>query len=329
MSASSGINPADIVTAAGFLAVVIGAMAVHVVKANAKESPRARMLKRAVDAAAPERAPGSVVAEPDSVLRVNRTWSNNRFALLAVRLKADVHHISGMAGLNWMAGTGVLAAVAAAALLKLAGLSAWFNLALTPLGMIAGASAAFMVLRKLYRRRFLETFPDALELIIRAVRAGVPVVQAIRTAGKELPGPVGREFGLIGDTLRLGLDQDEVLAAAALRIGLADFRFFSVCLQLQRETGGPLAETLENLASIIRARREVQLKTRALTAQGRMSSKIIATVPVVTLGALQMIGDHYLDILFDTPSGHTVLWVAGSMVLGGLLIIARMAKLED
>lgn len=329
MTVRSGLNPADIVTAAGFLVVVIGAVAIHVLKSTAKESPRARMLKRAMDAAAPERMPGSVVTEPDSGISRHSRWNDSRPAAWIGQLKADVLHMTGISGLYWMAGAAVAAVIAAATVVKFAGLSAWFNLPLAPLSAAAGMGAAMIALRGIYRRRFLASFPDALELIIRAVRAGVPVVQAIRTAGKELPDPVGREFRLMGDALRLGLDQDEVMAQANTRIGLADFHFFSVCLQLQRETGGPLAETLENLAAIIRARREVLLKTRALTAQGRMSSKVIAMVPVVVMSALQLTSDGYLDILFETPTGHTVLWIAGSMVLTGLLVISRMAKLED
>lgn len=328
MTVRSGINPADLVTAAGFLVVVIAAMAISMGKGKS-QSPRARMLQRARDTAASERAPGTVAAEADSRIRLRSRWNDSPLMIWANRWKADILHMAGISGLYWMAGAALAAAIAAATAVKFAGLSGWFNLPLAPLSAAAGMGAAMIALRGIYRRRFLASFPDALELIIRAVRAGVPVVQAIRTAGKELPDPVGREFRLMGDALRLGLDQDEVMAQANERIGLADFHFFSVCLQLQRETGGPLAETLENLAAIIRARREVLLKTRALTAQGRMSSKVIAMVPVVVMSALQLTSDGYLDILFETPTGHTVLWIAGSMVLTGLLVISRMAKLED
>lgn len=328
MTVASGINAADIVTAAGFLAVVVGAMAIHAVKLTAKESPRARMLKRAQDAAAAERVTSDDTNKGSSARR-RAPWQDSQTLAVLKALKADVLHITGLTGLYWMAGIGVTLALAAGVAGKLAGLSPWLNLLWTPITALLGAWLTFATLRSLYRRRFLAQFPDALDLIIRAIRAGVPVTQAIRTAGKELPHPAGREFLLMGDALRLGLDQDDVMAAASQRIDLPDFRFFAVCLQLQRETGGPLAETLENLSGIIRARREVQLKTRALTAQGRTSSKIIAAVPLVTLGGLQLMADHYLDVLFYTPSGHTVLWLAAGMVVSGLLVINRMARLED
>lgn len=196
---------------------------------------------------------------------------------------------------------------------------------------VQGGLVGFLVFRFLrarFCRRFVENFPSVLDLIIRAVRAGVPVNVAIQSAGEELPEPIGTEYKRMSDALRLGVDQGEVMAAASARIGLPEFKFFAVCLEVQRETGGPLTETLENLASIIRSRMEVRLKTRALTAEGRTASKVIATIPLIIIGGLYFVGGDYIDILIQTRAGHHLLMIAGGMVVTGLGIIFRMTRME-
>ncbi|HZZ10874.1 MAG TPA: type II secretion system F family protein [Paraburkholderia sp.] len=179
-----------------------------------------------------------------------------------------------------------------------------------------------------YRTRFLMSFPDTLDLIVRAVRAGVPVGQAIMTAANEAAEPVRTEFRIMGDSLKLGVDMGEVLEVAVKRVQLPDFSFFSVCLTLQRETGGQLGETLENLSAIIRTRREVRLKTKALTAEARVASKIIAAVPFSIMGFLYLIDAGYVLVLFRDPTGRLMLTVAGGLLVVGLTIISRMANLD-
>ena len=184
----------------------------------------------------------------------------------------------------------------------------------------------FMVRR--FKKRFLAQFPNALDLIIRAVRAGVPANQAISAASKEFPDPLRTEFGLMGDGLRLGFDLKQVLEEADKRIGVAEFSFFCVCMLLQRETGGPLTETLENLALIIRSRTELALKARALTGETRAASKIIAVIPALVVLLLWILNRDYIAMLFTTPGGLVLLKLSIALVVIGLAVINHMSNLK-
>lgn len=325
----SGLARGDMMALLGFVGVLAVGLGFELVRSSAASSPRARIRQRLQESVA-EAVPAVEADLGDGDLAVRpKRFSDSAIAGYLHRLKEQADHMGGPAGLRSIALAAVAAAVAVGVACHLAGLPLWLAALLAPVAGVAGGAGGFRFMVVRYRQAFLNGLPDALDLMIRAVRAGVPVVHAIMTAGKELPYPVGREFRLMGDALRLGMDQQDVMEAASKRIGIADFRFFVVCLQLQRETGGPLADTLENLSAIIRARRDVRLKTRALTAQGRAASKIIALVPFFIMGALKLVGADYLDVLFNTPAGQRLFAIALGMIVAGLVVIARMAKLED
>lgn len=324
---SGGVSPEDVVTGIAFVGVIVLGLGWFAVRAAMADSPAARIRKRLQDSVAEVAV---LPAETDDESSVNHTRSGDDALTRALLgAKAQAEHMGGVAALRGLALAAVLSMVAGGVGTASMGVSLWWAMAVALLAGPAGGFLAFKIMVLRYRQRFLDGFPDALDLMIRAVRAGVPVVQAIISAGRELPDPVGREFRMMGDALRLGMESQDVMDQASSRIGVPDFRFFVVCLQLQRETGGPLADTLENLSAIIRARREVRLKTRALTAQGRASSKIIAAVPVALIGALNYMGGDYMDVLFYTPGGQKILWLAAGLVITGLVVISRMARLED
>jgi Flp pilus assembly protein TadB len=132
----------------------------------------------------------------------------------------------------------------------------------------------------------------------------------------------------MGDALQVGLDLDEVLSTAAKRIGIADFSFFCVCLKLQRETGGQLGETLENLAGIVRSRREIRQKTRALTGEARITTRILAVIPPLILLLMFLINRSYVMVLFQTPTGTKILTYAVVSVVIGVALITKMSKLN-
>lgn len=324
-----GIAREDLIMIAAFLGVVMIGVGYLLVRATMADSPRTRIRQRLLENVA-DVMPAEVENDIGGTVHGGkRMGGDSRIAQILVQLKVQADHMGGTAGVRVIGMVAVAAAVATPVAVQFLGFSPWMNVAVAPMAGALGGYAAFITTVKRYRANFLKGFPDALDLMIRAVRAGVPVVHAIITVGKELPYPVGREFRIMGDSLRLGMDQQDVMDAASKRIGIPDFRFFVVCLQLQRETGGPLADTLENLSSIIRARLEVRLKARALTAEGRAASKIIALVPFCVVGALKLVGGDYMDIMFDTERGQHLLWVAFGMVMAGLGIISRMSKLED
>lgn len=201
-----------------------------------------------------------------------------------------------------------------------------------PVALVVGGVAGAAVFRLFERRfvmKFLDDFPNALDLIVRAVRAGVPMSKAVQVASQELREPVRSEFKNMADSLRLGADMGDVLKEAASRIKVSDFNFFAVCILLQRETGGQMAETLDNLARIIRARRDIRLKAKALVAESRAASKAIGAIPFACLGFLYLINEEYLSILFTTETGHKLLALAIGMLAVGFFVINRMSQLED
>jgi Flp pilus assembly protein TadB len=197
-------------------------------------------------------------------------------------------------------------------------------LVMPPLAMLF----AYNRMEMRFQKKFLEQLPDALDFIVRASQAGVPANHALRTVGEQYPKPLGLEFRRMGDGLLLGNDLQDVLDDAALRVGLPDFSFFSVCLLLQRETGGPLSEALENLSTIIRARRDLRAKTRALTAEGRMSSLAMSVMPFILFGITYASNPENMQIMFTTSTGRLLLWIAIGMLTIGLLMIRKIANMK-
>ena len=179
-----------------------------------------------------------------------------------------------------------------------------------------------------FKNAFLAQMPDILDTITRASQAGVPVVGAIRNVGDIYDWPAGPEFKRIGQNLQLGNDMTAVLDEAELRIRIPDFSFLCVCLLLQRETGGSLSGTLSNLAGVIRERRDLRLKARALTAEARIMSKVIAAIPFVMIAMMWFMSPDYITVLFNTAQGRFILGLAGVLLSLGLFLVNRMAKLR-
>jgi Flp pilus assembly protein TadB len=197
------------------------------------------------------------------------------------------------------------------------------------LGGAAAAGAPAQLLRfaqSRYQRKFLEMFPDALDLIVRAVRSGLPAPEAIELVTHEVRPPVATEFRQILDELRIGTEMDEALQRATDRIRVPDFRFFAVSLVLQRQTGGGIAETLSNLSGIIRQRKALRMKARALTAEANASAAIIATMPFVAGVGLFLINRNLTSVLFVDPRGRFLLGVAVASLLTGLAAMRALIK---
>jgi Flp pilus assembly protein TadB len=175
-----------------------------------------------------------------------------------------------------------------------------------------------------YQRQFLNMFPDALDLIVRAVRSGLPAPEAIELVTHEVRPPVGSEFQQIVDELRIGTEMEEALQRAAARIRVPDFRFFAVSLLLQRQTGGGIAETLSNLSGIIRQRKALRMKARALTAEAQASAAIIATTPFIAAAGLFLINRDLVSVLFFDPRGRFLLGIAIASLLTGIAVMRAM-----
>ena len=178
------------------------------------------------------------------------------------------------------------------------------------------------------RRKFQEQFPVALDIFVRGLRAGHPIASALDLLTTEMPDPIGSEFGLVVDEITYGADLKDALSAIAERWDLDDMRMFVVSLSVQSETGGNLAEILENLSGVVRERASMFLKVRALSSEGRMTALMLTVLPVGTFVILFLLNPaFYLDVADDPlfMPGFGVLIV---MYVVGFWMIRRMVDLK-
>jgi tight adherence protein B len=199
------------------------------------------------------------------------------------------------------------------------------------LGIFSGLVIPHMVTGWLIKRRinkFTARFPDAIELLVRGLRSGLPISETLGLVGKEVPDPVGAEFRSVADKIKIGRTMDAALQETADRLGTPEFQFFVISLQIQRETGGNLAETLSNLADVLRKRAQMKLKIRAMSSESKASAYIVGSLPFIVFGLIWFINGTYMQNFFIDPR----LMVAGMvglvwMTIGGF-IMAKMVNFE-
>jgi tight adherence protein B len=199
------------------------------------------------------------------------------------------------------------------------------------LGLAAGIGLPYFVIGTMGKRRtraFLNLFPDAIDLMVRALRSGLPISEAIIGAAQEIGDPVGPEFSNVESGMRMGRDLESLLWDIAKRVDTPELRFFIIALSVQRETGGNLAETLANLSDLLRRRRMMQQKVRAMSSEARASTAILGSLPFVVTTILLMTSPTYIRTLFTDPRGMMLLALALGMLLTGIGIMIKMAKFE-
>ena len=217
----------------------------------------------------------------------------------------------------------VIMLIATTAVVVVAGKGMRLNPAVVALlAGVTGLAAPALLLRlaqRRYRNQFLERFPDALDLIGRAVKAGLPVLDATEVAAREIPAPVGSELQRTIEEMRIGVDVDEAMQHTADRIRVPDFRFFAVALKLQRRTGGALAETLANLSHVIRRRKEIRLKARALSSESKSSAVVLALLPFVVGGVMFLLNPDLASVLLLDPRGRFMTGLAFLSLAAGVV----------
>ena len=169
--------------------------------------------------------------------------------------------------------------------------------------------------------RLYNQFPDALAMIVRSVRVGIPVSESVRNVSREALEPTAAEFLILSDQLAIGVALDEALRDVAERNNLPEYRFFATALTLQAQTGGGLSETLENLADVIRKRVAVRKRAHALASEARTTTYILAALPVVTGLILALINPSYISLLFTDSTGNAVLGTAVGMLATGMWVM--------
>jgi tight adherence protein B len=250
--------------------------------------------------------------------------SSSRIEALAMRLHRS--------GLSWTlpqyiyTSLGIAAAITILIFLKSGAL-----LLSLAVGMFVGAGLPHMVLNHFIKRRandFTIKFPDAIELLVRGLRSGLPVTETLGVVAKEVPGPVGQEFKLITERIKIGKTMEDALQETADRLNMSEFSFFCITLAIQRETGGNLAETLANLADVLRKRAQMKLKIRAMSSESKASAYIVGSLPFIVFAMIWWLNPGYIGDFF-IDERLIVTGLGGMVWMGiGVFIMAKMVSFE-
>ena len=228
--------------------------------------------------------------------------------------------------LPWFAVVGVALVTGRLAVMLAAGLvGTWAWIAL-PIVTIFGSRAYYGWADEKRRTLLLTQFPDALSLIVRAVRVGIPVTESLRAVAREALEPTRTEFDRLQHQIAIGTSLETALRSMAARNGLPEYGFFAAALSLQAQTGGGLTETLETLAEIIRKRLAMKERGHALSSEARTSASVLGILPIGTAGLLFAVSPAYIGMLIIEPAGHMLIGAAILMLslgMGAMRLIIR------
>jgi tight adherence protein B len=198
-------------------------------------------------------------------------------------------------------------------------------------GLLIGAWFPHMAVNFLIKKRvtqFTASFPDAIELLVRGLRSGLPVGETLGVIAKEIPGPVGVEFKMVTEKIKIGKTMEDSLQETADRMNTPEFQFFVITLAIQRETGGNLAETLANLAEVLRKRAQMKLKIRAMSSESKASAYIVGSLPFFVFGMVWMVNPKYLGGFFYEPRLIIAGLIGAVWMSVGVFIMAKMVSFE-
>lgn len=199
------------------------------------------------------------------------------------------------------------------------------------LGLVAGLALPVLHLRYLADRRtaaFAGDLPGALDLIVRGIRAGLPLHECIRMASDEWNDPLKSEFVQITNDLGMGLTIREAVNRFADNVGVTEARLFAIVIAIQAQSGGNLSEVLSNLSELLREKAKLQGKIRALTSEARASAWIIGAIPLVLTGAVALFSPQFLAPLFTTSTGNLVLYASGAWMATGVVVMRAMMRMD-
>jgi len=256
--------------------------------------------------------------------RIARRWLPRR-DVLAARLARTGRAISVGQYVMVTVGLAALAAIGFACALPIGVIPSLL------IGLVIGTALPHMIVGRMGKRRvaaFVALFPEAIDLIVRALRSGLPISEAIIGAGHEIGDPVGNELGRVQAGMRLGRDLETLLWEIATRIDVPEFRFFIIALGVQRETGGNLAETLANLGDVLRRRRQMRAKVRAMSSETRATTMILGGLPILVIVLLALSSPAYLVPLYTDVRGIMLDGLALTMLGTGIFIMTKMARFE-
>jgi tight adherence protein B len=309
--------PAIYLLALGFGATIFVLMLVPVLAM--RRSPRAQLRARALEIA---RSGGKQGKGPGAAFKgKGGRLTQGRVKELAEesgqkKRRQVIRSLIVQAGLSWTVTkfyvVSVICALAALLAYVMAEMPMWGALFAPVAGGLLLPRTYLKSAAKRRQRKFTSQLADAIDIITRGIRSGLPVGECLNIIARESPEPIGGEFKRIVEAQRLGLTLKEIMDQAAARMPTADMRFFAVVLVLQQKTGGNLAEALSNLSGILRARKKMAEKVRAMSSEAKMTATIIGSLPFILGTLIYFINPGYMSVLFTDPMGR-------AMSVGGLL----------
>ena len=206
-----------------------------------------------------------------------------------------------------------------------------FGFGSTALALVAAVGIMLFVLYRLRSRRifnFAEQLPDAIDIITRGVRAGLPFSGAIGLVAREMPDPVGPEFGMLADEIAFGLDLRSALDNLYRRVGQEDLLFLTVAVNIQTQTGGNLGEILSRLSKLMRSRSKMRLKVNALSAEGRLSAIALTVLPFALFVIINFLSPAYYSVVRGSPILEPAIYVGLFLLLVGNVVMYRMVHFK-
>jgi len=207
---------------------------------------------------------------------------------------------------------------------------------LPPLGAIAVFLIGMLLVPKLVlgsmadrrQQKFTRHFADAVDLIVRGIRSGLPINECFRVVAREFEPPLGEEFRLLVEGQNLGWTIDDLMARGIQRLPTAEYKFFAIVTQIQRQTGGNLAETLSNLSGVLRERKKMRDKAQAMASEAKASASIIGSLPFAVAGILSVVNPDYLMLLFTETTGNYLLAFGAFWMTCGSLVMRKMINFK-
>lgn len=274
---------------------------------------------------------GAVEAQMRRIL-ANRETRMDGFAARFIPNPALLRKRIAMTGRSWSVGQYGAASLGLTVIVALLAFTQGAPLFLALFGgLFVGIGLPHKIVSFLINRRvgkFTANFPDAIDLLVRGLRAGLPISETLTVVASEIPGPVGEEFRGVSDKIKIGRTMDVALQETADRLGTPEFQFFCITLAIQRETGGNLAETLSNLSEVLRKRAQMKLKIRAMSSESKASAYIVGSLPFIVFTLIMFVNASYMKNFFVDPR-LIVAGIGGLVWMGlGAFIMAKMVSFE-
>ncbi|HET9717534.1 MAG TPA: type II secretion system F family protein [Pseudolabrys sp.] len=239
------------------------------------------------------------------ITRAGLSWSKRQFAIVSAGIGMAMFLIA------MLSGSGLLVA-AASGFAGCLGVPRWL----------------LAYLKKRRESKFLEAFPDAVDVIVRGVKAGLPLHDCIRMIAVEAPEPVRSEFRLIMETQAIGMPLGDACGKLYERTPLPEANFFGIVVAIQQKSGGNLSEALGNLSKVLRDRKKMKAKIQAMSQEAKASAAIIGALPIAVMTLVYLTSPHYISLLFTNSVGHMMLAASAVWMFIGVLVMKKMINFD-